>query len=65
MAKKIHLNNRGSPLESTQREEAMNSKRAKKYWFNNDIPKPREVKDILDFPTSFLAHLERARKEKD
>ena len=24
-----------------------------------------EVKDIHDFPTSFLAHLERARKEKD
>ena len=27
--------------------------------------KPGEVKDIHDFPTSFLAHLERARKEKD
>ena len=27
--------------------------------------KPREVKDIHDFPTSFLAHLESAQKEKD
>ena len=27
--------------------------------------KQGEVKDIHDFPTSFLAHLERARKEKD
>ena len=27
--------------------------------------KPGELKDIHDFPTSFLAHLERARKEKD
>ena len=30
-----------------------------------DSTKPREVKDIHDFPTSFLAHLERARNEKD
>ena len=34
------------------------------YW-DNDNTKPTEVKDIHDFPTSFLAHLERARKEKD
>ena len=27
--------------------------------------RPGEVKDIHNFPTSFLAHLERARKEKD
>ena len=65
MAKKIHLNNRGSPLESTQRGKAMYSQRAKKYcstmiYQDSDSKKLREVKDILDFPTSFLAHLERA-----
>mgnify|MGYP006905973652 CR=1 FL=1 len=37
--------------------------------FNNvyrdsDCKKTREVKDILDFPTSFLAHFERAQKRK-
>ena len=32
---------------------------------DNDSTKPREVKDIHDFPTSFLAQLERARKEKN
>ena len=31
----------------------------------SDSTKLREIKDIDDFPTSFLAHLERARKEKD
>ena len=32
---------------------------------DSDSTKPREVKDIHDFPTSFLANLERVRKEKD
>ena len=33
---------------------------------DNHSTKPREIKDIHDFPTSLLAQLERARsKEKD
>ena len=32
---------------------------------DNHSTKPREIKDIHDFPTSFLAHLESAQKEKD
>ena len=32
---------------------------------DSDSKHPREVKDIHDFPTSFLAHLQRARIEKD
>ena len=65
MVKKICLNNRGSPLESAQCEEAMYSQRAKKncstmIYQDSDNKILREVKDILDFPTSFLAHLERA-----
>ena len=32
---------------------------------DSDNKKPREVKDILVFITSFLAHLERMQKEKD
>ena len=32
---------------------------------DSDSTKLREVKDIHDFPTSFLANLERVRKEKD
>ena len=68
--KKICLNNRGSPLESTQLKEATYSQRAKKYcstmiYRDSDSKKPKEVKDIFYFPISFLTHLERAWKEKD
>ena len=48
----------------------MCTQRVKKILFNdeyqdNHSKKPREVKDIHDFPTPFLAHLERAQKGKE
>ena len=64
------MNNQGLSLESTQHEEAKYHHRAKKYcstmiYRDSDSKKPREVKDILDFPTSSIAHIERAQKEND
>ena len=54
----------------SQREKTLYSERAKKYYSmmvyqDSHSKKPREVKDLHDFPKSFLAHLERAWKEND
>ena len=63
IVKKIHLI-------FQENQDGMCSQRAKKYcstmiYRDSDSKKPKEVKDIFYFPTSFLTHLERVWKEKD